>query len=252
MKQKKILFFYFYFKLKESLISNEIKYFLNESCNNFVELTNGKFASSTPSSILGRAASGLGGGGGGEFVNRDLIEEAKHDVETDLNKVKKLQTKLNQLESTTSSTSTGGEFCLSNHPTTTCNNSTSALFINEQQQPLDDQQNLLLLRPATTTTSLSVSESNSELDLFTAGTSSGNSGGQQQQQQLDYSKLLESSLNDLISKIDIKKRLINELETNSKSVEQMRVHYEEKMSILHDRIKQIEDERDRVILNMSK
>ena len=62
---------------------------------------------------------------------------------------------------------------------------------------------------------------------------------------------LETSLDELQSKIEIKRRLIGELETNTKSLEVMRMHYEEKMSILHERIKQIEDERDRVILNMS-
>lgn len=65
-------------------------------------------------------------------------------------------------------------------------------------------------------------------------------------------KLIEKNLNNIILKIDIKKRLIDELETNSKNLEVLRVQYEEKMSILHDRIKQIEDERDRVLANMSK
>lgn len=63
---------------------------------------------------------------------------------------------------------------------------------------------------------------------------------------------LETSLDELQSKIDIKRRLINELEINTRSLEVMRVHYEEKMSLLHERIKQMEDERDRVIFNMSK
>jgi kinesin family protein 4/21/27 len=65
-------------------------------------------------------------------------------------------------------------------------------------------------------------------------------------------QLIEKDLNELIVKIDIKKRLINELELNNKNLEQMRVHYQEKMSILHDRIKQVEEERDKVILNMTK
>ena len=63
---------------------------------------------------------------------------------------------------------------------------------------------------------------------------------------------LEKNLNDLSLEIDIKKKLISELEANSKNIEQMRLHYEEKMSILHDRIKQIEDERDKIITNMTK
>jgi len=63
---------------------------------------------------------------------------------------------------------------------------------------------------------------------------------------------LEKNLNDLSLEIDIKKKLIVELETNSKNFEQMRLHYEEKMTILHDRIKQIEDERDKIISNMTK
>lgn len=67
----------------------------------------------------------------------------------------------------------------------------------------------------------------------------------------DNKQQLETSLDELQSKIDIKRRLINELEINTRSLEVMRVHYEEKMSLLHERIKQMEDERDRVIFNMS-
>jgi hypothetical protein len=65
-------------------------------------------------------------------------------------------------------------------------------------------------------------------------------------------QLIEKDLNELIVKIDIKKRLINELELKNKNLEQMRLHYQEKMSLLHDRIKQVEEERDKVIFNMTK
>lgn len=68
----------------------------------------------------------------------------------------------------------------------------------------------------------------------------------------EHCQQLEKDISDLILKIDIKRRLINELELNSKNLEQMRVHYQEKMSLLHDRIKQVEEERDKIILNMSK
>lgn len=62
---------------------------------------------------------------------------------------------------------------------------------------------------------------------------------------------IEKNLNELTIEIDIKRRLINELETNQKKLEQMRVHYEDKVNVLQERIKQIQIERDKLLTNMS-
>ena len=65
-------------------------------------------------------------------------------------------------------------------------------------------------------------------------------------------KQLEENLNELTLKIDIKKRLINELELNSKNLEQMRIHYQEKMQALSERIRAVEEERDKILGNRSR
>jgi chromosome segregation ATPase len=145
----------------------------------------------------------------------DLIEEAKNDVETDLNNLKKLQLRLSELSDEVVTTSAANSDVLeSNTNTTTTNNKPN--------------ENYLATAAAAVVAAANATTTDDQV-----------------------CKQLETSLNDLQSKIEIKKRLINELEVNTKSLELMRVHYEEKMSILHDRIKQIEDERDRVIFNMS-
>ena len=58
---------------------------------------------------------------------------------------------------------------------------------------------------------------------------------------------LQAEINTLGFEIDLKRRLIGELETNNKNLEKMKNYYEDKLSLLHNKIKQIEEERDKVI-----
>jgi chromosome segregation ATPase len=58
---------------------------------------------------------------------------------------------------------------------------------------------------------------------------------------------LQAEINTLGFEIDLKKRLIGELETNNKNLEKMKSYYEDKLHLLYSRIKQIENERDKII-----
>lgn len=143
--------------------------------------------------------------------NKKLIDEAKKDIETDLARLKHLESKL-KIESSVN---------------TDQNNTNYQSTIKEEED--ENLTDLIQL----------YNDLNENVDPETSNKS-------------EPCQLLEKNLNNIILKIDIKKRLIDELENNSKNLEVLRVQYEEKMSILHDRIKQIEDERDCVIANMSK
>jgi hypothetical protein len=139
--------------------------------------------------------------------NQKLIEKAKHELESDLNNLKHLQSK---------------------------RLSFSSINLDNTKQHIHNHFN---------------SVKNLNDSVYIKGDSGDNDvTGSFSEQQFE----LEKNLNDLSLEIDIKKKLISELETNSKNFEQMRLHYEEKMTILHDRIKQIEDERDKIISNMTK
>lgn len=142
-------------------------------------------------------------------------------METDLNNLKKLQLRLSELSDEVVTTSAANSDVLESNTNTNNTNNTTT----NNNKP---NENYLATAAAAVVATANATTTDDQV-----------------------CKQLETSLNDLQSKIEIKKRLINELEVNTKSLELMRVHYEEKMSILHDRIKQIEDERDRVIFNMS-
>ena len=62
---------------------------------------------------------------------------------------------------------------------------------------------------------------------------------------------LQIEISNLGVEIDLKKRLINELETNNKNLEKMKSYYEGKLAMLQNRIRQIEEEREKLIFNMS-
>lgn len=142
-------------------------------------------------------------------TNKKLIEEAKKDIESDLTKLKLLQSKVKPEDSILETESENIE----------------------TESSEDNIQNLI--------------------QLYDVLNSNDDENDENASEKSESCKLIEKSLNNIILKIDIKKRLIDELETNTKNLEQMRIQYEEKMSMLHERIKQIEDERDKVILNMS-
>lgn len=83
-----------------------------------------------------------------------------------------------------------------------------------------------------------------DLELDDSTTNSNNPSTNQQQQKL------QAEINTLGFEIDLKKRLIGELETNNKNLEKMKSYYEDKLTQLQNRIKQVEDERDKIITHI--
>jgi len=137
-----------------------------------------------------------------EAINKDLIEKAKHDLKVDLNHLKDLEVKIDELIS----------------PKSDLNRENENVFIADEQQKLDEYEQ---------------------------------TSQQQEPTQQSLHAEIEKNLNELTIEIDIKKRLIDELETNQRKIEQMRVHYEDKVNVLQERIKQIQTERDKLLTNMS-
>ncbi len=135
-------------------------------------------------------------------INKNLIEKAKHDLELDLNHLRDLEVKIDDL-------------------------------ISPKSDPIKENENVYI-----------VDEQHKLEDLI-------ETSHQQEPIQHDLHAEIEKNLNELTIEIDIKKRLIDELETNQKKLEQMRVHYEDKVNVLQERIKQIQTERDKLLTNMS-
>ncbi|PIK38522.1 putative kinesin-like protein KIF21A [Apostichopus japonicus] len=61
---------------------------------------------------------------------------------------------------------------------------------------------------------------------------------------------LQEELAEIACEINIKQRLIEELETSQRRLQTMKAHYEEKLESLHYRIKETENERDKVLANL--
>lgn len=57
---------------------------------------------------------------------------------------------------------------------------------------------------------------------------------------------LSGDLAELSTEISIKEKLIDELETSQKKIQSLKTQYEEKLSLLHNKIKETETERDQV------
>lgn len=58
---------------------------------------------------------------------------------------------------------------------------------------------------------------------------------------------MQQDLADLQCEISIKERLVEELENSQKRIQLLKVHYEEKLKLLQNRIHDTEMERDRVL-----
>lgn len=58
---------------------------------------------------------------------------------------------------------------------------------------------------------------------------------------------LSGDLAELSTEISIKEKLIDELETSQKKIQSLKTQYEEKLSLLHNKIKETETERDQVL-----
>ncbi|XP_066929588.1 kinesin-like protein KIF21A isoform X3 [Clytia hemisphaerica] len=61
---------------------------------------------------------------------------------------------------------------------------------------------------------------------------------------------LQDNINDLNTDITIKQKLIDELEHSQQRLTALKHQYEQKMSLLHNKIKETEDERDKVLKNI--
>lgn len=61
----------------------------------------------------------------------------------------------------------------------------------------------------------------------------------------------QADLADLTSEIEIKQKLIDELENSQKRLLQLKLQYEEKLILLQNKIRDTQLERDRVLHNLS-
>lgn len=62
---------------------------------------------------------------------------------------------------------------------------------------------------------------------------------------------MQAELNDLSSDIEMKSKLIEQLELSQQRMQVMRQHYEDKLNVLNSRIVNTQKERDQVLLTMS-
>lgn len=61
---------------------------------------------------------------------------------------------------------------------------------------------------------------------------------------------MEAELNELSSDIELKTKLIEQLELSQQRMQIMRQHYEEKLNVLNAKIVDTQRERDQVLTNM--
>ncbi|XP_055852546.1 kinesin-like protein KIF21A isoform X1 [Episyrphus balteatus] len=61
---------------------------------------------------------------------------------------------------------------------------------------------------------------------------------------------IQAELNDISSDIELKSKLIEQLELSQQRMQLMRQHYEEKLNVLNNRIQNTQKERDQVLANM--
>jgi len=61
---------------------------------------------------------------------------------------------------------------------------------------------------------------------------------------------IQAELNDITSDIELKTKLIEQLELSQQRMQVMRQHYEEKLNVLQAKIMNTQRERDQVLTNM--
>lgn len=61
---------------------------------------------------------------------------------------------------------------------------------------------------------------------------------------------MQAELNDLSSDIELKTKLIEQLELSQNRLKIMKQHYEEKLNVLNSKIVNTQQERDQVLANM--
>merc|ERR1719447_2369476 len=67
---------------------------------------------------------------------------------------------------------------------------------------------------------------------------------------LKEEEVLQDNINDLNTDITIKQKLIDELEHSQQRLTALKHQYDQKLNLLHNKIKETEDERDKVLRNM--
>ena len=123
--------------------------------------------------------------------------------------------------------------------------------IERQKTVLTVKSNLIpenLIERARSASSIESISTTNSIQIDTNSNCSTTSNTQQKCEQ----QALQENLTNLSVEIDMKERLINELESQKKNYDTMKTHYEEKLYLLNDRIQKIQEERDKIIGNMTK
>lgn len=94
------------------------------------------------------------------------------------------------------------------------------------------------------------SEKKSDADEDTAE-NSGNESSDSEGEELEEDETIGKELATLTSEISFKQKLIDELEQTQRRLQTLRMHYENKLMQLQQKIRETEMERDRILSNMS-
>lgn len=131
------------------------------------------------------------------------------------------------------------------------------IVIDSAKRVLEKERELLMSRslPGFTdvTTSSSVA-STTDIGSTTSGTTEGNgndnSDSDSDSDSDEKADEMQAELNDISSDIELKTKLIEQLELSQQRMQVMRQHYEEKLNLLNAKIINTQKERDQVLANM--
>ncbi|XP_077499875.1 kinesin-like protein 31E isoform X2 [Amblyomma americanum] len=94
-------------------------------------------------------------------------------------------------------------------------------------------------------------EKKSDADEDTAEISGNNESSESEAEELEEDETIGKDLANLTTEISFKQKLIDQLEQSQRRLQTMRMHYEEKLMQLQQKIRETEVERDRILANMS-
>ncbi|XP_050042302.1 kinesin-like protein KIF21A isoform X3 [Dermacentor andersoni] len=95
------------------------------------------------------------------------------------------------------------------------------------------------------------SEKKSDADEDTAEISGNNESSDSEAEELEEDESIGKDLATLTTEISFKQKLIDQLEQSQRRLQTMRMHYEDKLMQLQQKIRETEIERDRILSNMS-
>ncbi|XP_065290019.1 kinesin-like protein KIF21A isoform X3 [Dermacentor albipictus] len=95
------------------------------------------------------------------------------------------------------------------------------------------------------------SEKKSDADEDTAEISGNNESSDSEAEELEEDETIGKDLATLTTEISFKQKLIDQLEQSQRRLQTMRMHYEDKLMQLQQKIRETEIERDRILSNMS-